>query len=60
MKSLDLQEKIIKMVEETLKKAKELYPSESGWCDSWSEGGCLMSMREHIQEQRQENEEEEE
>ena len=59
MKSLDIQEKIIKMVEETLKKAKELYPSESAWCDSWSEGGCLMSMREYIQEQRQENEEEE-
>lgn len=48
-------EAIIKMVEETLRQAALKYPDQADWCSSWSNGGCLMDMREYNLEQAQEN-----
>jgi len=48
-------EAIIKMVEETLRQAAIKYPDQSDWCSSWSNGGCIMDMREYNIEQAEIN-----
>jgi hypothetical protein len=47
-------EAIIKMVEETLRHAATRYPDQASWCD-WTNGGCLMDMREYNREKAEEH-----